>query len=367
MKVRFYDLDPLNKPWAEDVEDSVDNALYSGIYIGGQVVDHFSLRWSEYTGQDYCLPCGSGFDAIVLALQGLRRLTKNSERWRSVATQANTCMPTWKAVDAAGFSPIPIYPDFSAKNPFTINNLFLQEFGSDRPRSVRFATILVHLYGYISGENTILCDSITGENYTRYPRIIADGAQAHCPLYRKVSGAFRATTWSFYPTKNLGAFGDAGAVTTNDGELYAVMKELAYHDSPHGLTSRMDPIQAAVLISKLPWLDGENQRRDENAETYMELLADVEEIELPPENLFSYHQFVIRANDRDRLKQHLAAKGIETLIHYRVMPQVVWGFSAPPQLVDQRAQVLSLPIHPYMTKEELNYVADTIKGFYSRG
>jgi dTDP-4-amino-4,6-dideoxygalactose transaminase len=288
--------------------------IESGRYIGGVEVEAFEHRWAEYIGVEFCVSCASGFDALQLILRaiGLDR----------VSVSPYTCLPTWQAAEAAGYHPMPLG-----------NKAYLG--------------ISVHLYGIPQIINVSV--------------LIEDACQAHGATYQDVKcGALGyAAAFSFYPTKNLSALGDAGAVTTNDKDLADEVRRLANYGA---INSRMDAMQAAILNTKLDYLDEWNEARRSNAAYY---LANLEGIDLPivPEGANPcWHQFVIRHSERDMLRSWLVINGIETMIHYPEPPYLKWGYHL--EEVEQWAsEVLSLPIGPHLRQDELEYICEKVNQY----
>lgn len=317
--IKFVDLQPHGK-LRRELDAAYERVMSSGRYIGGVEVEAFEQEWAEYVGVDFCVGCTSGFDALWLILRAL-------DVHMIVSIPSWTAIPTWSAALAAGCNLVP-----------------------DKKTSIM---IIVHLYGSpaISPERTV----------------IEDAAQAHgMPEAGKLG---IAAGWSFYPTKNLGAYGDAGAVTTNDAELAERVRVLGDYATLGGINSRLDPLQAAFLRVKLPYLDSWNERRREIAFMYLDGLRDVPGLKLPADHPSAvWHQFVVQTPQRDELRAYLAAHDVETMIHYPVPPHRALGLNFDlPQADLLAARVLSLPIGPHLTDEDVKQVIEQCRHWLVSG
>jgi len=305
-----------------ELDAAYERVMSSGRYIGGYEVEAFEKEWAEYCEVDYCVACGNGFDALQLVLRAYGI-------WDSeVLVPAWTAIPTWAAVEAVGAYPIP-------------TDGWINE--------TKVAIILVHLYGFLS-------DIAVKEETKLF--VIQDAAQAHG---LKLSGT---CAWSFYPTKNLGCYGDGGAITTDDAGLAEYLWKLRRYGTPHSINSCLDPLQAAFLRVKLPYLDGWNETRRQHAARYLDGLKDVPGITLPyvPEHCTPvWHQFVIQTPKRDELRACLDTHGIETMIHYPTPPHRALGYDYDlPEADRLAAQVLSLPVAPHLTDDDIDSVIEAI-------
>jgi dTDP-4-amino-4,6-dideoxygalactose transaminase len=312
MHVQFTNLVP-SRSLNNEIMAACQRVVSSGRYILGTEVETFEQRWADYCGVKHCVSCGNGFDAIQLILRGYGL---NCE----VGVSSYTCAPSWVAVKAAGCYPVTVDDNRS--------NVILG----------------VHLYGL----PTIIYNARLW---------LEDCAQAHGMEYNgKRAGALGdAAAWSFYPTKNLGAVGDAGAVTTNDESLARELRHLRAFNRARGITSRMDALQAAILCVKLKYLDEWNDTRRRNAAYY---LANVTGVELPvviPGANPCWYQFVIRHKRRDELKTYLENCGVETMIHYPQPPYRLFNVYDT-EVEDWANEVLSLPIAPHVTIKQVEYV-----------
>jgi dTDP-3-amino-3,4,6-trideoxy-alpha-D-glucose transaminase len=323
----------------------------SGRFILGDEVVAFEKEWGEYCG-GYCVAVGSGFDALQLCMRALC-----IGRGDRVLVPSNTCMPTWAAVIAVGAEPVPVEPD-PATRCMDITQLGrqLQKYAG----TVK-AVIPVHLYGIpanIGGVNTMIARY--GPNVT----VIKDACQAHG--MRPGCGGL-LNCFSFYPTKNLGALGDAGAIVTNDANVAEGFRRIRNYSCARAINSRMDELQAAILRERLPMLDTWNATRREFADMYMTGLRDLPDLVLPyvaPCDDPCWHQFVIQHPRRDALRAFLKDRQIETLIHYPVPPHRALGLDYNLPIADHlAATVLSLPIAPHLTARDILRVIANVREF----
>lgn len=318
---------------ALELEAAYRRVMDSGHFIGGYEVEAFEHEWAEYCGVRYCVSCGNGFDALQLAFRSL----KTEERQASVVTDTKTFIATWQAVRAAGGIPIPVTKWQGRYN------------------------LIVHLYGIIQ--------KVPEFYSTDY--VIEDCAQAHGATYngKKVGKFGIAGCWSFYPTKNLGCYGDGGAVTTDDAGMAQEIKELKnYGKEEQGINSRLDALQAAFLRVKLPYLDGWNAIRTRNASRYQAGLAHLPGCELPHIPAGSqpaWCDFAISATRRDELKTFLGERGVETMIHYPDHPyHMIYGKNLA-EADEWCAHTLSLPVAPHVTESDVDYVIEKVREFYA--
>lgn len=323
MKVKFVNLTPDNG-LLQELQQAYLRVMTSGRYIGGPEVEAFEQEWAEYCEAKYCIGVSSGQAALELLLKAY-----GVGYGDEVIVPSWTAVPTWKAVLNVGAIPKPV--DVNLDTFLLEPESLIGKIGEAK------AIISVHLYGY---RNSILAS-------VPWPTI-NDACQAHG---LKNLGA---AAWSFYPTKNLGCYGDGGAITTNDKGTDSLAR--LYQDS-----NRLDPLQAAFLRVKLGYLDYDNTFRFANYQIYDELLL-ADDIKLPS-NVGVCHQYVIRTGKRDELKAHLASRGIETMVHYPQPPHRVLGFNYDLPVADKLAQtVLSLPIT--CSQDQVEYVCGVINEFY---
>jgi dTDP-4-amino-4,6-dideoxygalactose transaminase len=352
-----------------ELENELDSAyrrvMESGWYILGKEVELFEQEYAAFIGVRHCVGVGNGLDALHLILRGYG-IGPGDE----VIVPTNTFIATWLAVSYAGAIPVPVEP-----NPSTYNldpNKIV-----DALTTQTRAIIPVHLYGQPADLDPIL------EIARQYGlRVIEDAAQAHGALYKDkpVGGLGDAAGWSFYPGKNLGAMGDAGAITTNDDQLAANVRVLRnygsrikYFNEVKGFNSRLDPLQASFLRVKLKHLPGWNARRQVLANRYLESLSGFENVILPFVPSWAkpvWHLFVIRHSKRDKLQRYLEHAGIDTLIHYPVPPHLSEAYAREgqhhgdfPVAEHLSNTVLSLPLDPHLSELGQKYVMDTIIDF----
>jgi dTDP-4-amino-4,6-dideoxygalactose transaminase len=351
----FLDLRPATGEVRAEIDEAVARVLDSGRYILGSEGEAFEREFASYCGARDCVGVASGLDALTLMLRGLG-IGEGDE----VIVPSNTYIATWLAVSAAGARPVPAEPD-----PETYN---LDPERAAAAVTARTRAILaVHLYGQ-RADLTALAE-VAGRHGLH---LLADAAQAHGARYDGYPSAF-----SFYPTKNLGALGDAGAVVTNDAALADKIRVLGnygsrekYFHETRGVNSRMDPIQAAVLRVKLGRLDAWNQRRRQIAARYLEVLEGIPELVLPraaPAADAVWQVFPVLHPERDWLARQLEQAGVGTLIHYPVPPHLSGayrdsGFRRGDFPIAERIarEELSLPLHPHLTAEQVEEVAGSV-------
>lgn len=362
--VPFLDLRAAYLELKEEIDAAVARVLDSGFFLLGKELQAFEREFAEHVGVKYCVGLGSGLDALRITLHSLG-VGPGDE----VLVPANTYIATWLAVSYVGATPVPVEPD---ERTYNIDPKKVEAAITGRTKGI----IPVHLYGQPADMGAILHIARQRKLW-----VVEDAAQAHGARYKgtAVGSLGDAAGWSFYPGKNLGALGDAGAVTTNDEQLADRIRVLRnygsrikYFNEVKGFNSRLDEIQAAVLRVKLRHLDTWNSRRRHLAEMYKDALQGAGLI-LPyvPEWAEPvYHLFVVRSNQRDRLRQCLENVGIHTLIHYPVPPHLQGayselGFREGSFPISERIhrEVLSLPIGPQMTSLQAQFVSQTINTF----
>jgi dTDP-4-amino-4,6-dideoxygalactose transaminase len=325
MTVPFHDLSRQTDELRDELDAALTAALDESRFVGGDAIGAFESAWAQYCGTAHAVGCGSGADAISLALRALGVVHGDE-----VVVPANTCVPTAAGVVDAGA--VPVYADV---DPTTLT------LTPDTVRTVQTsrttAIVAVHLYGR--------CGDVDALRELGLP-VVEDAAHAHGAALRgRRAGALgNAAAFSFYPTKNLGALGDAGAVTTDDPAVAERVRELRAFGF-HGPQSRLDTVQAAVLLAKLPHLERWNARRRELAVRYRDAIGAHDD-----DAGHAYHLFVARFPDRDAVRTRLAARGIETKIHYAP--------ALAPLRESERAaaEVLSLPLYPQLRDDEIDEV-----------
>ncbi|MEQ1600157.1 MAG: DegT/DnrJ/EryC1/StrS family aminotransferase [Methylophilaceae bacterium] len=350
MNVPFLDLRATYLELKTEIDAAVARVLDSGWYLLGAELEAFEAEYAAYTGARYCIGVANGLDALHLSL-----LAMGIRAGDEVIVPSNTYIATWLAVSQTGATPVPVEP---YERTYNINPQLIEAAITSRTKAI----LPVHLYGQPADMAPIIA---IAEKYGL--KVLADGAQAHGARYHgsTIGDLGNATAWSFYPGKNLGAFGDAGAVTTSDPELAERIRVLRnygskvkYVNEVQGFNSRLDEIQAAILRVKLRYMDLWNARRTQIATIYSEALHECGLI-LPavPDGIDPvWHLYVIRHTDRDALQRELHARGIQTLIHYPISPHrqqayVKLGFSVGnfPVAEGIADSVLSLPIGPHFS------------------
>ncbi|MGB5944425.1 MAG: DegT/DnrJ/EryC1/StrS family aminotransferase [Leeuwenhoekiella sp.] len=366
MKVDFLDLSKQHQPIAEKLNAAIADVIHRSAFIKSEEVALFEERFAAYLGADHVVACANGTDAIEIALRAF-----NIGPGDEVLVPAVSWISTSEVVATAGAKPI--FVDIESTT-FCIDASKIEEKITARTKAI----IPVHLYGHPADMQAIL--KIAGKNKLK---VIEDCAQAHgAEINGKKVGTFGdAATFSFFPTKNLGAFGDAGAMVFHYLKMKIKASAIANHGQTerhnhtlHGRNSRMDGLQAAVLLVKLKYLDKWIQERRIIANWYYEELNPVKDIVLPSEKEWAahaYHLYVIRSPKRDDLMNHLKENGISTLIHYpKALPfqpcYATENYQTDdfPVAAKVQEQILSLPFFPGLSRKEVQYVCDQIKNFH---
>ena len=373
MKIQMVDLKGQYINIKEEIDREIDSVLNETQFIGGRQVSEFASLLSSYLSSKYVIPCANGTDALQIALMGL-----GLDRGDEVILPAFTYAATAEVVALLGLTPVlaDVHPD-----SFNINASQIPLLVSERTKAI----MPVHLFGQSAEMSTIM------EMAGRYGlKVIEDNAQALGARYTLSDGKVKSCgtigdvgCTSFFPSKNLGCYGDGGALFTQDEELAEKLKMIANHGQREkychdvvGCNSRLDTIQAAILKIKLSHLDSYTSARQKAASIYRELLAEVEEILLPsemPDTTHVYHQFTIRSNEREALKEYLQKVGVPTMVYYPLPIQRQLAFREKVVIrceltVSERVsdKVLSLPMHTELTFEEQKFIAESIKKFYNR-
>ena len=361
MKVPFLDLIQAYEEVGEEVREATTLVMESGRYIGGSFVDEFEENYAQYLGVEHCIGVANGFDALVLSLKALG-IGYGDE----VIVPSHTFIATWLAVTNCGAKPIPIEPNEAT---YSIDETKIQEAITSKTKAI----IPVHLYGQPAELDTIINIAKANNIY-----VIEDAAQAHGATYnsKKIGSHGDLVIWSFYPGKNLGAFGDGGAITTKDANLASKVRMLANYGSREkyvhddlGVNSRLDPMQASILNIKLKYLDRWNDRRRFVANKYLCEL-NVLDVKLPQEfnvKEASWHLFPIRCADRDNVVSKLQLMDIDVLIHYPIPIHrqkaylAEYGSLKLPICEKMSSQLLSLPIGPHLSLAQVEFVIETFK------
>jgi len=360
VRVSFLDLKMINLHYRNALHSALDRVLDSGWLVLAKEVEDFEREFAAYCDIDYCVGVGNGLDALHLVLRA----------WAigigdEVIVPSNTYIATWLAVSYTGAIPVPVEPDPATYN---IDPTRIEAAITSRTRAI----IPVHLYGLSSDMDPIM--QIADKHGLK---VLEDAAQAHGACYkgRKTGGLGHAAGFSFYPGKNLGAFGDGGAITTNDAALADRVRVLRnygsrikYSNEVKGFNSRLDELQAAFLRVKLPNLDIDNARRKNIASAYQAGLGECE-IHLPTSPGWAdpvWHVYVVRTKQRAVLQQKLETLGIGTMVHYPIPPHLQAAYASTefrntyPIAEKLANEVLSLPMGPHLTEEDVCVVIQAV-------
>jgi dTDP-4-amino-4,6-dideoxygalactose transaminase len=365
MRIPFIDLAAQYDSIKEDVDKRLHQAISSFQFCRGKEVNEFESSFAELLNVSNCVSTGNGTDALFLSLKSLG-ISASDE----VITPAFSWISSAEVISLC--SALPVFADVDHQT-YTLDPADVRKKITAKTKAI----IAVHLYGHIAHVTELL--EICRE-YNLY--LIEDCAQAHLSQEgNKYSGTFGDTgAFSFYPTKNLGAYGDAGCVITPHTDLAEKIRRLSNHGALQkddhvleGMNSRMDTLQAAVLLAKLPHLVKWNERRQELAKKYLLRLAEIPEVTLPytrKNTTHSFHLFVIRAQQRDALKKYLEKEGIQTIVHY---PSALTNLSLYrkqnelfPVSSALEKEVISLPLYPELSSDSIDYICIKIKEFYSK-
>lgn len=357
--IRFLDLDTINRRLDAEIQQALSRVLKSGRYILGNEVEAFEAEFATYCEVDHCIGVGNGLDALTLILRALE-LGPGDE----IIVPANTFIASALAVVEVGCKPVLVDPD---PETMTLDPARVAGVISSRTKAI----MPVHLYGHA-------CDVAGIEALTRKHnlKVVEDAAQAHgARLHGRRVGSFgHAAAFSFYPSKNLGALGDGGAVVTSDAAVAKRVRYLRNYGSSRkyihetkGTNSRLDELQAAVLRTKLPSLDRDNDRRRKMAQIYLRTISHGA-IRLPRVSEGGdpvWHLFVVRCQQRDNLARYLADSGVETMIHYPVPIHRQLAFSELSELSlpvtgTLSQEILSLPISPVLSEADAIRVATLV-------
>jgi dTDP-4-amino-4,6-dideoxygalactose transaminase len=367
--IKFLDLKKINAPYETAFQEKLKSVLESGWYILGNKVSAFENNFANYCGTKYCIGVGNGFDAMVLIFKAYIQLGK-LQKGDEVIVPANTYIASILAILEADLVPVLVEPKLETYN---INPDLIPEEITSKTRAI----LAVHLYGQLAEMDQI--NAIAAQNNLL---VVEDAAQAHGAIsnFGKSGNVSDAAAFSFYPGKNLGALGDGGAVTTNDAELAKVIQSLRNYGSEAkyknefiGVNSRLDEIQAAFLSVKLPNLDAENAIRRAIANRYLTEIKN-DKIILPILSLRGtkqshvFHLFVIRTENRAHLQQYLLENGIQTMIHYPIPPHQQkalssWNYLSFPITEKIHQEVLSLPMSPVLTMDEVDSIISILNKY----
>ena len=366
MKVPFLDLKAQYNSIKDEMDIAIINIIENTAFVGGKALLDFNQSFANFIDTKHAIGVGNGTDAIEIALMAL-----GVQDGDEVIVPANSFIATSEAVTSAGGKVI--FVD-CLDEYYSIDSTKIEEKITSKTKII----IVVHLYGQPADMDSI---SEIAKKYNL--KILEDSAQAHGAVYKgkKVGSIGDIATFSFYPGKNLGAYGDGGAIVTNDDDLAKKCKMIAnhgriekYNHEFEGRNSRLDGLQAAVLSVKLNHISKWNQDRRRVAELYRNGLSGIKEVILPKqfnETESVYHLFVIQVENREKLVPYLKEKGISTGIHYPIGLPFLKAYAYMnhtkedfPITFKNQSRLLSLPIYPEMTEEMIYYVINSIKGFY---
>lgn len=362
MKIEFLSLKAVHHEVKRELSDAIARVVESGSYILGEEVDAFEDSFARYNDAQHAVGVGNGLDALKLGL-----LAIGVQAGHEVLVPSNTFIASWLAITQIGAVPVPVEPNVGTMN---IDTRQLSSFITPKTKAI----MPVHLYG-----EPVNLEEINGFAKENRIKVIEDAAQAHGAQFRgkKLGSHSDVVAWSFYPAKNLGAMGDGGAITTDDSEIADRVRLLRnygsrrkYANEEIGFNSRLDPIQAAILRVKLSRLDSWNGKRRSVASRYIDDLSSLE-IELPKvSNIHdsAWHLFVVRVEDRDRLRQQLLSMGIETGVHYPIPPHLQPAYSHLgyrkgdfPVAEQISERCLSLPMGPHLNDDMVAYVCEGLR------
>ena len=364
--IKFLDLSAQYQSIKSEIDCAIQSVIENSAFIGGEYVAQFEDNFSNYVGVDYCIGVGNGTDALEIAIEALD-MPIGSE----IIVPANSFIASSEAVTRSGHRVV--FVDIDSES-YVISIEDLKKRITPKTKAI----MAVHLYGHPCNMDEL--DKIAKE-YNLY--IIEDCAQAHGAEYKgkRVGGIGNIATFSFYPGKNLGAYGDGGAITTNNSELAIKCRQIAnngrvakYDHDFEGRNSRLDGLQAAILNVKLKYLDGWIERRIQIANNYLLELDGIEDLTLPIKQDWAkqaYHLFVIRTQRRDKLQAYLLQNNIQTGVHYPISLPKLKAYRYIGQDNEQMfantsdTSLLSLPIGEHLSNKEIEKVVFIIKSFFS--
>ncbi len=368
--IKFLDLQKMNQAYAPELKEATERVLDSGWYLQGAEVRQFEKEFAEYIGVDHVIGVANGLDALRIIMKGYMELGEIKEG-SEVIVPANTYIASILAITDNRLKPILVEPDI---NTYNIDPDLIEENITTHTRAI----MIVHLYGKNAYTEKI---SAICRKYDL--KLIEDCAQAQGACFgdKRVGSLGNAAGFSFYPGKNLGALGDAGAICTNDAQLAQVCRALGnygsqekYRNRYQGYNSRLDEIQAAVLRVKLKGLDNDNAFRRKLVEYYLAHISNPK-VELPrvggdvcADATNVWHVFPVRVKDRAAFSRHLTERGIQTLVHYPIPPNHQEGYPELhhfdlPLTEKIHREIISLPISPVMSMEEARMVVEAVNDY----
>ncbi len=360
--IKFLDLYKINERLRKEINGKITQVLDSGWYLLGEETENFEQNFAKYCGVKHCIGVANGLESLNLIIRGY-----GFAQGDEIIVPANTYIASILAISENGCTPILVEPDI---NTYNINPDLIEKKITSKTKAI----MVVHLYGQAVQMQKIWA---LAQKYNL--KIIEDSAQAHGAKYqnKRVGSLGDASGFSFYPGKNLGCVGDGGCVTTNDDELAQKIKALRnygshkkYHNVFIGMNSRLDEIQAGILDIKLKFLDEDNQKRKEIAKYYRKNIKN-SSIILPnvyAEDAHVWHLFVVRTKQRDNFQKYLLDNEIQTIIHYPIPPHKqecykLWNNLSYPITEEIHKSVLSLPISPVMSDDEMRKVVEVINEY----
>lgn len=364
--IPFLSLKDITAKYADEIHEAVRRVVDSGWYLQGKENDRFEQNYSKYIGSKHTIGCANGLDALIWIFRAYIEMGV-MQPGDEVIVPANTYIASILAITENGLKPVLVEPSIDT---YQIDDTLIEAAITERTKAI----LIVHLYGQCAYTEKI------GEICKQHNlKLVEDNAQAHGCLYdgRKTGSLGDAAGHSFYPGKNLGAFGDAGAVTTDDDELAATVRALANYGSSKkyvfkycGRNSRLDEMQAAILDVKLKYLDEDVALRQEVAKRYCAEITNPK-IVLPKVadwKAHAFHLFSVRCAERDELQKYLTDNGVQTIIHYPIPPHKQecykeWNALSLPITEQIHNEELSLPMSPVMTKEEIDKVIEVVNRF----
>lgn len=364
--IKFLDLHELNQQYHLEINKAISRVLKSGHYILGDEIKDFESKFSKYIGTKYCVGTANGLDALRIIIKAYKELNIFKEN-DEIIVPANTFIASMLAISDNNLTPILVEPRIDTYN---LDPDLIEKAITNKTKAI----MVVHLYGQVTN-----MDKITKIAKKYNLKVIEDAAQAHGSIYKnkKAGNLGDVAGFSFYPTKNLGAFGDAGCITTNDSKLAKIVRSICNYGSSEkyindykGVNSRLDEIQAAILNVKLKYLDRDNKKRLAIAKYYLENIKNTK-ITLPSVvdiKNHNFYVFVVRCKERDLLKKHLENNDIGSLIHYPIPPHKQkaykeWNELSLPITETIHNEILSIPISPIMKLSEAQKVVNAINSF----
>jgi dTDP-4-amino-4,6-dideoxygalactose transaminase len=370
--IPFLDLKVINAQYRDELVQAATDVIDSGWYIQGTQVEQFEREFADYCGTKHCVGVANGLDALILIFRAYKELGRLKEG-DEVIVPANTYIASILAITGNRLKAVLVEPD---EQTYNLDPKLIEQAITPKTKAI----LAVHLYGQLA--DMLAINKIARKNGLL---VIEDSAQAHGASYSgiKAGNWGGASGFSFYPGKNLGALGDGGSVTTNDEELATTIRALGnygshkkYENLYQGVNSRLDEMQAALLGVKLKNLDNETKRRQQIAAIYSEGIQN-DKVVLPIRNSklniknypsHVWHLFVIRTQQREALQQHLTEQGVQTLIHYPIPPHhqkayQAWSNQSYPLTETIHQEVMSLPISPVMSEEDVQTVIEVVNSF----